>query len=375
MCPATSDPKRGGKESPTGSPLVQKHGTAGAHRGSTRAAAAIVLQQKSSSSVGGSSSSTGSRPATRPTVKKGASSSSLQPSKPTARGSLYGLCLFDPPKGQRVKKKPEEVQDLVLEEEPPQPEPTPAPLDLIAVLLPVLHCLGSNPLEGVPQWTALGCASKSIRFALREACCENPVLLHEWRVLGQRAEGLNVVLREYFRDLSRWRRHDLKGKTHELKSTIVRPRCSILGAPCHVLALSPVKPPEEFVLDMERHRQLVRVEFSWCAEPGTSATLQLCKFLKQKEASPPVASVALASDPHRSNNWQCVRLELDWSRRVFRWSVEANPGSASVLGSSSENIKVSEEQKFAHDVCDGVRYLKVTELRGRLAFAHLQAFA
>lgn len=277
--------------------------------------------------------------------------------------------------------KPEEVQELIPksaeEHIAPKSAPAPAPLDLIAVLLPVLHGLGSHPLEGVPQWTALACASKPIRFALREACSENPVLLHEWRVLGQRVEGLSLVLREYFRDTSRWRRHDLKGKTHELKSTVVRPQSSILGSPCHVLALSQVRPPEEFVLDMERHRKLVRVEFSWCAEPGTSALVQLCKYLKQKEASPPVVSLELKADLHSGNHWRCMRLELDWSRRVFRWSIEANPGSS---GSSSMpvaplHVQVSEEHKFEHDVCDGARYLKISELKGRLAFAHLQAFA
>lgn len=315
-----------------------------------------------------------------PSTRRSAGSSSH---KPAAGGSLYGRCALDAaPQAQRPRKRPPGVRAAELvaelaraaEEEEVAAEPAPAPLDLISVLLPVLHCLGSEAPEDIPNWAALGRASKPIRATLREACGENPVLLHEWRVLGQRAEGLNLVLREYFRSVDRWRRHDLKGKTHELKPTVVRPRCSILGAPCHVLALSAVKPPEEFVLDMERHRRLARVEFSWCAEPGTAASLQLCKYLKQTEASPPVASLELTASSPAGSNWQCIRLELDWSRRKFRWTVEASP-SRGGLQEASENVRVSEEREFGHELCDGVRYLKVTGLRGRVAFAHLQAFA
>lgn len=301
-------------------------------------------------------------------------------------GSLYGhgSCDCDALPSRRPKRRGQEEEGAAQLEGAAAAEAVfshvvSAPLDLMTVLLPVLHCLGSpDTLEedGVPNWAALGCASKPIRLALLEACCDNPVLLHEWRVLGQRAAGLNLVLREYFQTADRWRRHDLKGKMHKLEPTIVRPRCSILGSPCHVLSLSPVNPPEEFVLDTERQRRVTRVEFSWCAEPGTTAVVQLCKYLKQQEAAPPAASVAIRASSV-SRGWQCVRLELDWARRVFWFTVEVNaPGSISRIGSvSSGDVHVSEEHPFGHAVCDGVRYLKVADLSGRVTFAHLQAFA
>lgn len=284
---------------------------------------------------------------------------------------MFGRCTFDPPAGQvrRQRKTGGEAQEPVaVEAEEALAAPVPAPLDMMEVLFPVLHCLGSAPAGGAPRWAALGCASAALRAALREACRENPVLLHEWRGLGQRAAGAAPpVLREDFRSAERWRRHDVKGKVHELMPTIVRPRCSTLGAPCHVLFLSPVRPPEEFVLDMERHRQLSRVEFSWCAEVDASATLQLCKYLKQREAAPPVACVELAAQPGSGGGWCCVRLELDWARRVYRWSLEAGGGASAVAAPA--------EQAFGHEACDGVRYLKVADLTGNVALAHLQAFA
>lgn len=249
--------------------------------------------------------------------------------------------------------------------------PVPAPLDDHRVLFPLLHCLGAfleEGEEGIPAWAALPGVSKLVRSSVQELCLESPALLNEWRVLQPRCGRL--VIGEDFRDTSRWRRHDLKGKTHKLKSTLLRPKCLISSVACHVLALAPVEPPEEFVLDIESHRRLTCVEFSWNAKEGAVAMLQFCKYLKQREAAPAVASLPLTAELLRGNGWRCVCVELDWTRRTFRWRVV----DADATGGDDNECQWS-AHLFAHDVCDGVRYIKVTDLHGTMAFAHLRLFA
>mmetsp|Transcript_79637 Transcript_79637/g.234222 ORF Transcript_79637/g.234222 Transcript_79637/m.234222 type:complete len:349 (+) Transcript_79637:58-1104(+) len=342
----------------------------------TKAAAKLVLQRTASATSLGS-----------PGQARRKSNPAVRSAKPVA-GSLYGLCNFD--KSQVAARKKDKGSIAVPEDAVPSTDtspmpPPPAPLDNLVALMPVLHCLGPPPEGGVPAWAALTGISRTLHDALRGACRESPQLLHEWRALqGEpREASRKLALAEDFLSTWNWTRHDLKGKTHGLEPTILHPRSCRHATAYHVLALSPVSPPEEFVLDMGRHRRISLVEFSWSGDRCSSAQLQLCKYLKQTQAPPvAVASLVAAAEDQSGvdSGWRCLQLELDWARRVYHCcpNLDASSGSLACAGpASSVDIVPSgdlREESFRHEVCDGVRYLKFTELQGSMAFALLKIF-